>query len=84
MRMSLVPRSYTIRLSVAVCSCHPNAREDEVGEPWDLLAKLMRSAFNKRPASKIKCCRIFDHTVNPEVVLFTEKKNCLFSWCGSS
>jgi hypothetical protein len=22
------------------------------------------------------CYRIFDHTVNPEIALFTEKKNC--------
>lgn len=31
------------------------------------------------------CCRIFDHTVSPEIVLFTGKKKNFFQlWCGSA
>jgi hypothetical protein len=30
------------------------------------------------------CCRIFDHTVNPKIVLFTEKKNLVVVWLSPS
>jgi hypothetical protein len=30
--------------------------------------------IGKKNKKKIGCCRLFDYTVNPEIVLFTEKK----------
>lgn len=39
---------------------------------WFILAEVVL-ATNCIYFVKIMCCRIFDHTVKPEIVLFTEK-----------
>ena len=65
------------------CTCNPNTDTLEtVGAPGSLASStnlLSEFQASKRPCLKGSgqrsgdCCRIFDHTVNPETVLFTGK-----------
>jgi hypothetical protein len=47
---------------------------------WVLAVAVSVSLLHLRQG---KCCRIFDHTVNPKTVLFTGKK-CFYLWCGTA
>ena len=51
--------------------------------PWTKVSSAKPDDLSSILRTYVVCCRIFDHTVNPKIVLLTEK-NLVVAWLPST